>query len=264
MSLFHSTAVIDDSSNIHSNAEIGPFCIIGPNVKIEENVKLLSNVVVQGNTTIGSGTKVWPFTVLGGDPQDLKFKGENGSLKIGKNNNIREHVTMHIGTDAGGLETLVGDNNLFMAGAHVAHDCNIGSNCVLANNVMIAGHVQIGDWAILGGLSAVHQWTRIGAHSFLGGFSALTKDLIPYGLAVGNRATLEGLNLTGLRRRNFNNEEIKKVKKAYSILFENGENEFKDRIEKLKSEKIDSSVVDELINFVTQKGNRSYCLPEEL
>jgi len=129
---------------------------------------------------------------------------------------------------------------------------------------MIAGHVQIGDWAILGGLSAVHQWTRIGAHSFLGGFSALTKDLIPYGLAVGNRATLEGLNLTGLRRRNFNNEEIKKVKKAYSILFENGENEFKDRIEKLKSEKIDSSVVNELINFVTQKGNRSYCLPEEL
>jgi UDP-N-acetylglucosamine acyltransferase len=129
---------------------------------------------------------------------------------------------------------------------------------------MIAGHVQIGDWAILGGLSAVHQWTRIGAHSFLGGFSALTKDLIPYGLAVGNRATLEGLNLTGLRRRNFNNEEIKKVKKAYSILFENGENEFKDRIEKLKSEKIDSSVVNELINFVSQKGNRSYCLPEEL
>ena len=129
---------------------------------------------------------------------------------------------------------------------------------------MIAGHVQIGDWAILGGLSAVHQWTRIGSHSFLGGFSALTKDLIPYGLAVGNRATLEGLNLTGLRRRNFNNEEIKKVKKAYSILFENGENEFKDRIEKLKSENIDSSVVNELINFVTQKGNRSYCLPEEL
>ena len=129
---------------------------------------------------------------------------------------------------------------------------------------MIAGHVQIGDWAILGGLSAVHQWTRIGSHSFLGGFSALTKDLIPYGLAVGNRATLEGLNLTGLRRRNFNNEEIKKAKKAYSILFENGENEFKDRIEKLKSENIDSSVVNELINFVTQKGNRSYCLPEEL
>ena len=153
-------------------------------------------------------------------------------------------------------------NNLFMAGAHVAHDCDIGNNCVLANNVMIAGHVQIGDWAILGGLSAVHQWTRIGSHSFLGGFSALTKDLIPYGLAVGNRATLEGLNLTGLRRRNFNNEEIKKVKRAYSVLFENDENEFNDRIEKLKSENIKSSVVEELISFITQKGSRSYCLPK--
>ena len=130
------------------------------------------------------------------------------------------------------------------------------------NNVMIAGHVHIGDWAILGGLSAVHQWTRIGSHSFLGGFSALTKDLIPYGLAVGNRASLEGLNLTGLRRRNFNNEDIKKVKKAYSILFDSEESEFKKRIEILKSEKINSSVVDELINFITQKRNRSYCLPE--
>ena len=262
MEFFHPTAIIDKSSNVHPKAEIGPYCIVGPDVVIEEGVKLLSNVVIQKNTKIGSGTKIWPFTVLGGDPQDLKFNGEKGSLIIGKNNNIREHVTMHFGTESGGLETIVGDNNLFMAGAHIAHDCNIGNNCVLANNVMIAGHVHIGDWAILGGLSAVHQWTRIGSHSFLGGFSALTKDLIPYGLAVGNRASLEGLNLTGLRRRNFNNEDIKKVKKAYSILFDSEESEFKKRIEILKSEKINSSVVDELINFITQKRNRSYCLPE--
>ena len=264
MEFFHSTAIIDKSSNVHPKAEIGPYCIIGPNVVIEEDVKLLSNVVIQKNTKIGSGTKIWPFTVLGGDPQDLKFNGEEGSLIIGKNNNIREHVTMHFGTDLGGLETIVGDNNLFMAGAHIAHDCNVGNNCVLANNVMIAGHVHIGDWAILGGLSAVHQWTRIGSHSFLGGFSALTKDLIPYGLAVGNRASLEGLNLTGLRRRNFNNEDIKKVKKAYSILFDSDVSEFKKRIEILKSKKIDSPVVDELINFISQKANRSYCLPEGL
>ena len=226
------TAIVNSKAKLHKNVQVGPFCVIGPEVVIEDNVKLLSNVVVQGKTTICSGTKVWPFTVLGGDPQDLKFKGENGSLKIGKNNNIREHVTMHIGTEAGGLETKVGENNLFMAGAHVAHDCDIGNNCVLANNVMIAGHVQIGDWAILGGLS-------------------------------GNRATLEGLNLTGLRRRNFNNEEIKKAKRAYSVLFENDENEFNDRIEKLKSENIKSSVVEELISFITQKGSRSYCLPQE-
>ena len=169
---------------------------------------------------------------------------------------------MHIGTNAGGLETDIGDNNLFMAGSHVAHDCLIGNDCVFANNVMLAGHVTVGNCAILGGLSAVHQWTRIGSYSFLGGFSALTKDLIPFGLAIGNRAVLEGLNLTGLRRRNFDKAEIKKIKEAYSILFDPKESEFKKRIVNLKNTKIQSDVVDDIIDFVSQKGNRSYCLPE--
>jgi len=262
MSLIHPTAIISPTAKIHDTAEIGPYCVIDDRVKIEKNVILLSNVVVSGLTVVGEGTKVWPFTVLGGEPQDLKYEGEDGTLNIGKNNNIREHVTMHFGTDAGGLNTTVGDNNLFMAGAHVGHDCLIGDNCVFANNVMLAGHVSVGDNAILGGLSAVHQWTRIGSHSFLGGFSALTKDLIPFGLAVGNRASLEGLNLTGLRRRNFNNSEIKKVKEAYSILFETSESEFKKRVDSLKALKIESLAVDDIINFVSQKGNRSYCLPE--
>ena len=262
MSLIHSTAIINSSAKIHESANIGPYCVIEENVKIEKNVILQSNVVVSGKTTIGEGTKVWPFTVLGGEPQDLKYDGEDGSLVIGKNNNIREHVTMHIGTDAGGLETIIGDNNLFMAGSHVAHDCIIGGDCVFANNVMLAGHVSVGNFAILGGLSAVHQWTRIGSYSFLGGFSALTKDLIPFGLAIGNRAVLEGLNLTGLRRRNFDNSEIKKVKEAYSILFDPKELEFKNRVESLKNSKIESTVVDDIINFISQKGNRSYCLPE--
>ena len=262
MSLIHSTAIIDSSAQIDESAEVGPYCVIGKGVVIKNNVSLLSNVVVSGLTTIDEGTKVWPFSVLGGDPQDLKYEGEEGKLIIGKNNNIREHVTMHIGTDAGGLETVIGDNNLFMAGSHVAHDCLIGSDCVFANNVMLAGHVTVGNYAILGGLSAVHQWTRIGSYSFLGGFSALTKDLIPFGLAIGNRAVLEGLNLTGLRRRNFDNAEIKKIKEAYSILFDPKESEFKKRIVNLKNSKIQSEVVDDMIDFVSQKGNRSYCLPE--
>jgi UDP-N-acetylglucosamine acyltransferase len=262
MSLIHSTAIIDSSAQIDESAEVGPYCVIGKGVVIKKNVSLLSNVVVSGLTTIDEGTKVWPFSVLGGDPQDLKYEGEEGKLIIGKNNNIREHVTMHIGTDAGGLETVIGDNNLFMAGSHVAHDCLIGSDCVFANNVMLAGHVIVGNCAILGGLSAVHQWTRIGSYSFLGGFSALTKDLIPFGLAIGNRAVLEGLNLTGLRRRNFDNVEIKKIKEAYSILFDPKESEFKKRIVNLKNSKIQSEVVDDMIDFVSQKGNRSYCLPE--
>ena len=262
MSLIHSTAIIDPSVKIDESAEVGPYCVIGKGVVIKKNVSLLSNVVISGLTTIGEGTKIWPFTVLGGDPQDLKYEGEEGKLIIGKNNNIREHVTMHIGTDAGGLETSIGDNNLFMAGSHVAHDCLIGSDCIFANNVMLAGHVTVGDGAILGGLSAVHQWTRIGSYSFLGGFSALTKDLIPFGLAIGNRAVLEGLNLTGLRRRNFDNTEIKKIKEAYSILFDPKENEFKKRIVNLKNSNIQSDVVNDMIDFVSQKGNRSYCLPE--
>ena len=262
MSLIHSTAIIDSSAQIDESAEVGPYCVIGKGVVIKKNVSLLSNVVVSGLTTIDEGTKVWPFSVLGGDPQDLKYEGEEGKLIIGKNNNIREHVTMHIGTDAGGLETVIGDNNLFMAGSHVAHDCLIGSDCVFANNVMLAGHVTVCNCAILGGLSAVHQWTRIGSYSFLGGFSALTKDLIPFGLAIGNRAVLEGLNLTGLRRRNFDNAEIKKIKEAYSILFDPKESEFKKRIVNLKNSKIQSEVVDDMIDFVSQKGNRSYCLPE--
>ena len=262
MSLIHPTAIINSSAKIDKTVSIGPYCIIDENVIIEKNVILFSNVVISGRTTVGEGTKVWPFTVLGCEPQDLKFDGEDGSLIIGKNNSIREHVTMHFGTDAGGLETIIGDNNLFMAGSHVAHDCLIGNNCVFANNVMLAGHVIVGDFAILGGLSAVHQWTRIGSYSFLGGFSALTKDLIPFGLAIGNRAVLEGLNLTGLRRRNFDSSEIKKVKEAYSILFESSETEFKKRVILLKDSKIQSTVVNDIIDFVSQKGNRSYCLPE--
>ena len=262
MSLIHSTAIIDPSAQIDKSAEVGPYCVIGKDVVIKKNVSLLSNVVISGLTTIGEGTKVSPFSVLGGDPQDLKYSGEEGKLIIGKNNNIREHVTMHIGTNAGGLETDIGDNNLFMAGSHVAHDCLIGSDCVFANNVMLAGHVTVGNCAILGGLSAVHQWTRIGSYSFLGGFSALTKDLIPFGLAIGNRAVLEGLNLTGLRRRNFDKAEIKKIKEAYSILFDPKESEFKKRIVNLENTKIQSDVVDDIIDFVSQKGNRSYCLPE--
>ena len=149
MSLIHSTAIIDPSAQIDKSAEVGPYCVIGKDVVIKKNVSLLSNVVISGLTTIGEGTKVSPFSVLGGDPQDLKYSGEEGKLIIGKNNNIREHVTMHIGTNAGGLETDIGDNNLFMAGSHVAHDCLIGNDCVFANNVMLAGHVTVGNLSLI-------------------------------------------------------------------------------------------------------------------
>ena len=264
MTKIHDTALVSSSVKMGENVIIGPFCNIYGDVSIGDNVTLLSHISVSGHTTIGEGTKIWPFSVIGSEPQDLKYDNENSKLVIGSNNKIREHVTMHSGTKEGGMKTQIGDNNLFMVGSHIAHDCKVGNNCVFANNATLAGHVEVGDWAILGGLSAVHQWSRVGCHSFIGGLSAVTRDLLPFGMAVGNRANLEGINLIGMRRRNFPKSEIDEVKRAYSILFENGENEFKDRIEKLKSENINSSVVNELINFVTQKGNRSYCLPEEL
>ena len=220
MTNIHATSIVDNSAKIGQNVFIGPYCIIGKNVEISDNVKLYSHVTISGKTVIGEGTKIWPFSVIGSEPQDLKYDNENGLLEIGSNNLIREHVTMHFGTKEGGMLTKIGNNNLFMVGSHIAHDCKVGSNCVFANNATLGGHVEVGDWAILGGLSAVHQWGRVGCHSFIGGLAAVTRDLLPFGMAVGNRANLEGVNLVGMRRRGFSKEEISDVKKAYAILFD--------------------------------------------
>lgn len=218
-SLIHPSAVISETAQIGSNVRIGAFCVVGDHVRLDDGVELKSHVVVDGYTSVGSGTIIHPFASIGGAPQDLKFAGEKTYLKIGKNNVIREHVTMNPGTVTGETETVIGDNCLFMMGAHVAHDCRVGNNVILANNATIAGHVRVDDHVIIGGLSAVHQFIHIGAHAIIGGMSGVEANVIPYARVKGERASLAGLNLIGLGRRGFDKAEVKGMQKAFSVLF---------------------------------------------
>ena len=206
--MIHKTAIIDKNAQISSNVEIGPYSIIGPNVKIHENVKIQSHVNITGFTTIGKDNKIYPFASLGNDPQDMKYNGEQTELVIGEKNTIREYTTINPGTIQGGGITKVGNNNLIMIGAHIAHDCIIGNNIVIANNAAIAGHAEIQDHVILGGNCGVHQFTRIGKMAMIGGMTGVSRDVIPYGLSTGNRNILSGVNVVGLRRFKTSNKEI--------------------------------------------------------
>jgi UDP-N-acetylglucosamine acyltransferase len=215
----HETAIIDERATIDSNVTIGPYSVVGPDVVLEEGCRLESHVVIGGNTMLGPRNHIFPFASIGLQPQDLKYRGEKSSLEIGAENVIREHVTLNPGTEGGGMLTEIGDKCLLMVGAHVAHDCRVGNNVILANNATLAGHVTVGDFAIVGGLSAIHQFVRIGKHSMIGGMSGIENDVIPYGSAMGNRAHLSGLNVVGLKRRNFSRETIHEMRKAYRLLF---------------------------------------------
>ena len=199
--MIHKTSLIDPKANISSKANIGPYCVIGPNVTIEDEVVIHGQVNINGNTKIGSGSIIYPFASIGNDPQDLKYNGEKNSLIIGSNNKIREYVSINPGTVGGGGQTKIGDNCLFMVSSHVAHDCLIGNNVVFANNVAVGGHVRIDDDVVVGGNSAIQQFTRIGKMAMIGGMCGVVKDVIPYGMAFGNRCSLQGLNLIGLRRK---------------------------------------------------------------
>ena len=218
MNSIHSTAIISSKANIGKNVSIGPYCIINSNVRLGNNCKLKANVYIDGNTDIGENCTFYPFSSIGSNPQDLKYKGEKSRLKIGKNNIFREYVTLNPGTKGGGLLTKIGDNCLFMINSHVAHDCIIGNNVILVNNASLAGHVKVDDFAIIGALSGVHQFCRIGKHSMIGAMSGIDSDVIPYGTVVGNRAFLSGLNIIGLKRRGFNKNIIQDLKKAYGVL----------------------------------------------
>ncbi|MCK5546422.1 MAG: acyl-ACP--UDP-N-acetylglucosamine O-acyltransferase [Rhodospirillaceae bacterium] len=261
MTNIHPTAIVEDGAKIGDDVEIGPYSIIGPSVTIESGVKIFSHVVVGGVTSIGSGTRIFPFASIGSEPQDLKFGGEVSKLEIGSNNTIREHVTMNPGTEGGGLLTKVGDNCLFMVGSHVAHDCQIENNVILVNNATLAGHVEVGEFAIIGGLSAVHQFVRIGKHAMLGGMSGAESDVIPYGMVVGNRGGLSGLNLVGIKRRGFDRETIHSLRNAYRLLFAN-EGTMAERIKDVAEMFKGVEPVMEIIDFVTTDSSRSFCQPK--
>ena len=256
----HATAVIEDGARVADGVRIGPYCIVGCDVEIGEGCELLAHVVVAGRTKIGARTRIFPFASIGHQPQDLKFKGEPSTLTIGADCLIREGVTMNPGTEGGGMMTSVGDHCAFLANSHVGHDCRVGNNVIFSNNVMLAGHAEVGDFAIVGGGAAVIQFARIGPHAFIGGMSGVENDLIPYGMAIGNRAYLSGLNIVGLQRRGFTREQVHTLRRAYRLLFA-AEGTLKERIEDVSAEFADHPIVQEIIAFIRVGGKRSLCMP---
>jgi UDP-N-acetylglucosamine acyltransferase len=262
MTSIHPSAIIDPRSKIGANVTIGPYCVIGGDVTLGDNVELKSHVVIDGRTTIGENSKVFSFAVLGATPQDLKFHGEQSELIIGKNNTIREHVTMHPGTAGGGMKTVIGDNCLFMVAIHVAHDCQIGNHVIMANNATLAGHVVVGDHVLIGGLSAVHQFIRIGSYAVIGGMSGVESDVIPFGRVKGERASLAGLNLIGLERGGFDKSTIKILNKATRQLFDENLGTFEQRLSKMTEEYEDYEVVMQVIKFAREKERFGLCQPE--
>ena len=256
----HATAVIEDGARVAEGVRIGPYCLIGREVEIGEGCELLSHVVVAGRTKIGARTRIFPFASIGHQPQDLKFKGELSTLTVGADCLIREGVTMNPGTEGGGMVTSVGDRCAFLANSHVGHDCRVGNNVIFSNNVMLAGHAEVGDFAIVGGGAAVIQFARIGPHAFIGGMSGIENDLIPYGMAIGNRAYLSGLNIVGLQRRGFTREQVHTLRRAYRLLFA-AEGTLKERLEDVSTEFADHPIVQEIIAFIRVGGKRSLCTP---
>ena len=261
MTSIHATALIADGADIGSDVKVGPFCTVGPNVSLDDGVELVSHVVVDGITSIGANTKIFPFASIGLQPQDLKYGGEPSRLEIGCNNVIREQVTMNPGTEVGGMLTSIGNNCLFMVGAHVAHDCQVADNVILVNNATLGGHVKIDEWAILGGLSAIHQFVRIGRHAMIGGMSGIENDVIPYGSVIGNRARLQGLNVVGLKRRNFDRETIHALRNAYRLLFAR-EGTMAERLEDVAEMMQDIEPVMEIVDFIRADSSRSICQPD--
>jgi len=258
----HPTAIVAKGARIGKDVVIGPYCVVGEQVSLADGVILHSHVAVDGNTEIGEKTEIFPFASIGHRPQDKKFKGENTRLIIGANNIIREHVTMNPGTEGGGGKTIIGDNNMFLASSHVAHDCHVGNNCILVNNATLAGHVTVGDFAIIGGLSAVHQFVRIGQHAFIGGMSGVEKDVIPYGTVKGERASLDGLNLTGLKRRNVERDNIHALRHAFKELFLSSEGTLTERAAKMR-DSYKQPEVSALLDFVLSESDRAFCTPNK-
>jgi len=257
--MIHQTAIVDSKAKVSSSATIGAYSVIGPNVEIGENVIIHSQVNISGNTKIGNDNKIYPFAAIGNDPQDLKYNGEETSLVIGNNNKIREYVTIHPGTSGGGGMTKIGNNCLFMISSHIAHDCDVGNNVIIANNVPLGGHVTIEDNVVIGGNSAVQQFTRIGKLAMVGGMTGVLHDVIPYGLSIGNRNYLQGLNLIGLRRSNFDNKDILGLSEAYKKIF--ATKNLTDNLSKLNGAFKENPLVKNVIEFITKDKKRSICTP---
>lgn len=262
MTEIHPTAVVEKGAELAASVRIGPFCHVGAQAQLGERVELVSHVALAGQTVVGEGTRIFPFASIGHQPQDLKYKGEQSRLVIGRNNVIREHVTMNPGTEGGGMVTRIGDSCLFMVGVHVAHDCIIGDGVIMANNATLAGHVLVGEYAVFGGLSAVHQFVRIGPYAMVGGVTGVERDVIPYGSVVGDRARLSGLNIVGMQRRGFSREEIQALRNVYQMLFESENGTFAERLEAVTQRFADLRPVADVIRFIRADSPRGLCQPK--
>ncbi len=256
----HPLAVVEEGAVIGENVRIGPFCHVGAKVKLGDGCELISHVSVTGLTTIGRNARIFPCAVIGGEPQSIHHAGEETTLTIGDNCTMREGVTMNTGTVEGGGKTVVGNNNLFLANSHVAHDCQLGDNIILSNNVMLAGHVKVEDRVILGGGSAVHQFTRIGRQAFIGGLSAVSYDVIPYGMLNGNPGILGGLNVVGMTRAGIERSVIHQVRRAFKQIFE-GEGSARTNAEAIRGEYLDCPQVIEILDFIAAESDRALSSP---
>ena len=258
--MIHSSSVIDKNAKVSNLVKIGPFCYVGPEVELSDGVELISNVHLEGNTKIGKNTKNFTITSNSTKPKNIKIKNEKNSLKKKKKNIIREYVTINPGTEGGGSQTIIGNNCLFMISSHIAHDCNIGDNVIIANNVPLGGHVTIEDNVVIGGNSAVQQFTRIGRLAMIGGMTGVLKDVPPFGLSIGNRNYLQGLNLIGLRRKKYDNKKIMGLDKAYKEIF--ASKNLHENLNKINGEYKDNELVSEVIRFIEKDKKRPICSPQ--
>ncbi len=256
----HPTAIVAATAQIGEGVTIGPYCIVGPDAVIGEDCELISHVVIEGHTTIGQRNRIHPFSVLGHAPQDLKHKGEPTRLSVGDSNVMREHVTMNVGTVKGGGLTRVGNGGFFMINSHVGHDCVVGDHVTLVNNVALAGHCELGDNVIMGGGSGLHQFTRVGHNAFVGGMAAVEHDVIPYGMAIGNRAYLGGLNIIGLKRRGALRADIHALRQAYRVLFDPAAT-VRDQVAQVEAMLPGHQIVEEVLTFIKAGGKRSLLTP---
>jgi len=258
----HPTSIVEEGARLGRGVRIGPFCTVGPHVELGDECELVSHVVVAGHTRVGARTRIFPFASIGQAPQDLRYRGEPTTLTIGVDCIIREGVTMNLGTPKGTGKTIVGDRCFFLAQSHVAHDCRVGHNVIFTNNAMIAGHCKIGDFAIIGGGAGIHQFVRVGPHAFIGGLSGVENDVIPYGMVLGNRAYLAGLNIIGLKRRGFSRDQIHDLRRAYRLLFAQ-EGTLAERVEDVAEEFSKHPTVHEILDFIRDGGDRAICTPRE-
>jgi UDP-N-acetylglucosamine acyltransferase len=261
-SFVHPSAIVEEGARLGAGVRIGPFCHIGSAAALGDGVEVISHVSIAGATTIGARSRVFPFASIGQEPQDLKYRGEPVRLTIGEDCLIREGVTMNPGTAGGGGETIVGARCVFLANSHVGHDCRLGESVLLSNNVMLGGHCQIGDFANLGGGSAAHQFVRIGAHAFVGGLAGVENDIIPFGIALGNRASLAGLNFVGLKRRGFSHSAIHALRRAYKMLFA-PTGTLTERAEDVAAAFPEEEAVQQMVAFLRAGGNRAICTPRD-